>query len=462
MQGSIVIKSAVLLEPLPHDALLPFMENRSAGFLPVNGKPLIQYWCEHLNLLGIREVHIVVRHFPEQMRRFIGNGERWGLDIKISTIPETMDDNGLLKFLKPVISATTLLASQTCLPVKLLEGLDLSADFNAERVSADQAGSLFQTVALVGSPDVIKVIDSEKVFDIHSAHQLWQANMDMLQGKLVDPLALGFEGEKGLATQVGVQIRPGFKFLAPCSIGRHSMLGNKVFIGPQVVIGSNCIIDQRSRMQQSVIFDDTYIGTHSELNRVMVDGSMVYQVDSDMTTWVDDPAIIGTTRMKKSRVGYAERLMAIILLILALPVILLNILLSVISGKKSFEREVLFVPAGRDLTGVVTYSELPVISMSLSHALWRKIPWLLSVVSGKMHLIGISPVKNVKIDYPLWAKELIGLKPGVINISDVENDTFTEDTAFIKDNYYIATRSLKNNSRLFVRWVIALFKTSAA
>ena len=51
--------------------------------LTILGKALIEYWLEHLVTLGAREVHLLASDRPEQVRRLVGNGERWGLQVTV-------------------------------------------------------------------------------------------------------------------------------------------------------------------------------------------------------------------------------------------------------------------------------------------------------------------------------------------------------------------------------------------
>ena len=120
---------------------------------------------------------------------------------------------------------------------------------------------------------------------------------------------------------MGVQIKPGFKFEPNCSLGRHTLIETKNQIGPNVMIGSHCIVDKACRIRESVIFDHTYVGSHSELNRVIVDGRLVYQVDQDLATWIDDPSIVGSTQVKPGAVSIGSRILALLLLGLGLPVV---------------------------------------------------------------------------------------------------------------------------------------------
>jgi acetyltransferase-like isoleucine patch superfamily enzyme len=464
------IHSALIIDLQSHDLMVPLLENRATGLLTIKGKPVIHYWCEHLSQLGVREVKIYVRYFPEQVRQYVGNGERWGINISVFSIPETIEAAKLLKFVQPAIDKLTLVACSSCLPVSGLTDWIEDKAFLAHDVSANNLPDIFSSLALLTDGDAqhlsssvsaeVRLVAPDHVKILKTPLDLWETNMDAIRGDIHDPVPFGHDGEKGLFTEIGVSIKPGFKFSPVCSVGRHSIIGKNVFLGPDVVVGKNCIIEESCRIRRSVVMDDTFIGSHADLNNVIIDGNLIYQADVDLVTWIDDPAIIGSTAVKASGVKLHESLFALMLLILSIPFVLIHTLLSWATGKRAFVREDIFMPDGRDLVGRIRYDRMSVLSLNLSHRFWRKIPWLLQVMSGKMHIVGISPVKNKEAEFPLWAKGLIGIRPGMMNVSDVEGVMSLEEGIYVTDNYYMATRSFRNNLSLFARWIGGLFKTS--
>src|SRR5688572_21054612 len=54
--------------------------------VPILGKPLIEYWLEHLVKHGASQVYILATDRPEQVRELVGNGARWGLTVEV--LPE--------------------------------------------------------------------------------------------------------------------------------------------------------------------------------------------------------------------------------------------------------------------------------------------------------------------------------------------------------------------------------------
>jgi NDP-sugar pyrophosphorylase family protein len=473
MSSDLQLHEALLIDSNGDELMQPLLENRSMAMMPVGGKPLVQFWCEHLNQIGVKKLHLAMRRFPEQIRDFVGKGERWGLDITISSIPEDASEDDSYRLISPYIQANTLVSRLDQIPE---EGLQqwltaVSKTPYAPRAAGDAQAAISKLAVmnadsmsqlLAGNETPIITAEAGVLRKINNPKDLWQANMDLLAGKIADPLPSGYEGEKGLSVEVGVQIKPGFEFQPDCSLGRHTLIETKNKIGPNVIIGSHCIVDKSCRIRESVIFDHTYVGSHSDLNRVIVDGRLVYQVDHDLATWIDDPSIVGSTQLKAGAVSFGSRILAILLLALGLPVIALLAVVRTLSGKAALAKDNLYIPTGRDLMGAVTYRPLQVYSLDVTQPFWQKMPWMLSVIKGDMELVGTTPARDANPEVPDWARELAGIRPGVITLYDLaeEKDAETE-TKYVTDNYYLVTRSFQSNMILVGRWIGRLLQPSA-
>lgn len=480
MNNTNTIRHAVIVENTVSEAMAPLLEKRSIAMLPVAGKPQIQYWCEHMSLVGVENLKIFVRRYPEQVRAFVGEGERWGLNIEVITQPELPEINpgkADYSFVLPSIKQNTLIASLDRFPV-----INLSDWINAEAaintLENDLALESIADLAIVNEVTMQNLVKGKTVSlptrrimptrTMNTPRDFWEINMDVLNGKISDPLPLGYEVENGLYVEAGVQIKPGFEFNAACRLGRHSLIDTNVSLGDSVVIGADSIIDRNSSINHSVILDHTYIGSHSELNRIIADGPMVYHVDLEQATWIDDPSIVGSTRAKQRKVSLTQRALALVMLTVFMAPIIVFYLSRHLVKKSAIVEDTLYLPAGRNLAGEVNYKTLNVLSLDVNHQAWRKATWLINVIKGDLALVGTSAQKNSKVTYPEWAVDHIWEMPGVINLEDFnQQDTIQEDinansdssseSRFVSDAYYLATRSLKTNLKIIFKWMTRLF-----
>ncbi|HZI33277.1 MAG TPA: sugar phosphate nucleotidyltransferase, partial [Candidatus Binatia bacterium] len=80
---------AILVCPAERETVAALAENIPLVALPVLGKPLVEYWIEHLAALGATEILILAADRPEKVRVLVGDGARWG--VGVSVLPEARE-----------------------------------------------------------------------------------------------------------------------------------------------------------------------------------------------------------------------------------------------------------------------------------------------------------------------------------------------------------------------------------
>src|SRR5579859_5300033 len=68
--------------------LRPLTYTRAKQLLPLANKPVLFYAIEALLATGIRELGIVVGDTQEEIRAAVGDGSRWGPDVRIEYIQQ--------------------------------------------------------------------------------------------------------------------------------------------------------------------------------------------------------------------------------------------------------------------------------------------------------------------------------------------------------------------------------------
>jgi NDP-sugar pyrophosphorylase family protein len=64
--------------------LYPVTKYLPKSLYPINGKPFIDYQLERLKSGGFNHIVLLVSHFGNEIREYVGNGERYGLNIEYS------------------------------------------------------------------------------------------------------------------------------------------------------------------------------------------------------------------------------------------------------------------------------------------------------------------------------------------------------------------------------------------
>jgi NDP-sugar pyrophosphorylase family protein len=64
--------------------LYPVTKYLPKSLYPINGKPFIDYQLKRLKDGGFNHIVLLVSHFGNEIREYVGNGERYGLNIEYS------------------------------------------------------------------------------------------------------------------------------------------------------------------------------------------------------------------------------------------------------------------------------------------------------------------------------------------------------------------------------------------
>ena len=77
------------------ERMRPLTDHTPKPLLEVNGTPLISWHLEKLAAAGVRQVVINYNHLGEQLQAALGDGARWGLQIRYSSEPgEALETGG--------------------------------------------------------------------------------------------------------------------------------------------------------------------------------------------------------------------------------------------------------------------------------------------------------------------------------------------------------------------------------
>ncbi|WP_250461445.1 N-acetylmuramate alpha-1-phosphate uridylyltransferase MurU [Microbulbifer litoralis] len=72
----------------------PLTDTTPKPLLPVAGRPLIEYAIERLAKVGVRRAVINLGHLGHRIREHLGDGSRWGLEIRYSVEEEPLETAG--------------------------------------------------------------------------------------------------------------------------------------------------------------------------------------------------------------------------------------------------------------------------------------------------------------------------------------------------------------------------------
>ena len=111
---------AMLLAAGRGTRLAPLTDTTPKPMLPVAGKPLIHWQLEKLQAGGVTDCVINLHHLGHQIRDYVGDGQRFGLNVHYSEEPELLDTGG------GIVNALSLLGTA---PFWIFNG-DVWTDFD--------------------------------------------------------------------------------------------------------------------------------------------------------------------------------------------------------------------------------------------------------------------------------------------------------------------------------------------
>jgi NDP-sugar pyrophosphorylase family protein len=188
---------------------------------PLLGQSLIEYWLSALACAGIQKALILAADRPEEIQTQVGDGARWGLELKV--IPE----------------------SRELTPAQAL--IKYGTEFGPVPIS--------DAISLV---DHLPGLAEYPLFDSYAS---WFAGLRRWMPQAITPDRVGV---RRLRSNVWVgtdsHVSPGARLRAPCWVGRHVFVGAGAVVGPNAVLEDGVIVEPSAEVAHSWVGPDTFVG----------------------------------------------------------------------------------------------------------------------------------------------------------------------------------------------------------
>src|SRR5215813_9617889 len=91
----------ILICPSAPPAVSQLSSSTPLAVTPLLGQGLLEYWLSHLASFGGSQLTILAHDRPEEVRELVGDGERWGMNLKVvAESRELTPAQALLKYAK--------------------------------------------------------------------------------------------------------------------------------------------------------------------------------------------------------------------------------------------------------------------------------------------------------------------------------------------------------------------------
>nr|QNO49450.1 bifunctional protein GlmU [Methanosarcinales archaeon ANME-2c ERB4] len=309
----------------------PLTLTRSKVMLPVANKPTVEYVVRALHDSGIRDVVMVVGYAKERIMNYFGNGKDFGVNIQYAEQKQQLGTAHTIKQVKDlvegeflVLNGDNLVSEETItdLTEKHTEGVSIltaaRADATGYALVEERDGKVLKIIEGLTLKGVCNVntgiyIFGQEIFDaieetlkselgefgitdsiqrmvdagygvhayrtdhtwmdvIHSWNLLG-VNARVLEdiyesvhetaevdGKIKGRVVVGSDSIIGTGSYIK----------GPVTIGRDCEIGPNVVIAPSTSIGDNVTIEPFTYIRNSVILDNTYIGSGSTIQNSII------------------------------------------------------------------------------------------------------------------------------------------------------------------------------------------------
>lgn len=304
---------------------------KSPAELPIVGKSWARHAIDLCSLLKVPNIYIADCFFYPELTQRLGDGSFWS--TKLRHLPCTDALN----------------------PARLFEQYADRPD--DDRIPDDEDLLIFWGQVLPDIPDPERLFDEPQPVDpapddalpsgiylrrngklnrcvcplhrMDSPKSYFDLNMLILNHPGIYNLP-GFSEEKGFAIGTNVVTLQGSELVPPLVIQSNSAIGRGTILAGNVIVGSQVLIDDHTRVERAVILNNTYVGRDMLIEDKIIAERMVIDVKTGAHVELNDEFLLGHTRRRKiDRFVVAEYMIALLLLILLFP----SWLLALVFGK---------------------------------------------------------------------------------------------------------------------------------
>lgn len=310
--------TAILLVGI-EQAQLPH-QGKLRTLLPLVDKPALQLAVESLVRLGCKVLHVFLEESPAVVRDFLGNGERWGLQLTYHYLDEELSLAGNFKRLALDPAQACWLACAERLPQEFINPAETpefageTAFFHGSREQPQWTGwghfSAAYLQRLDSAPSGAALADSllvdqgvsrqwlDQPYDLTSEEQYLASTIRYLAR-----LTQGSAGQTLVAR--GARIHPTAQITGPVYIGPHARIEADAIVGPNAVIGHDSVIDQTAEIINTVVLPETYVGHGLFLEEAVVAPGTLASIKNQTIVHQIEPHLLAASRRNRP-VGFSR------------------------------------------------------------------------------------------------------------------------------------------------------------
>ncbi len=468
--------------------LLPLTDECSIALLPLAGKMVLEHTLDALVGVGIREAHVVLSPYVEQVKAAFGNGERWGMTLtySVSRGEGFSIQEELARIQKTLVPPFLVLRGDIIRSGELKDFLQKAEEIKSASVQAlyggenaymtlcyDPLNADFDSLKWAESKQQVSTLASVDVAGVvarlDSLKDFHQANLDAASGEKMTLLIPGRQSALGLTQGRNTEVYPQNLKQGIALIGSNCHLHSSVELLGQVVIGDNVIVDRRATIESSVILPHTYIGELVEIRNAIVRGNDLIRVDNGSIMKISDTFLLAdlkTTTINNGLSVFFNRFAGVSILLISLPLWPLALGLSLLKKPGRPYNRYWLRGNKKELNdfGIPERAEFSVGEWNVDSPVLRYLPRILAVVSGDLNLVGALPVSLETASQRTedWEKLADRAPAGLLGPTQLNLSVdATDDEKLMSDSFYAAHSDFRQDLRYIVQSVKSLFSSKA-
>ncbi|HEY3861989.1 MAG TPA: hypothetical protein VGO59_08880 [Verrucomicrobiae bacterium] len=215
------------------------------------GHGLVEYWMSHLACAGVKQVALLASDRADKVRKIIGSGSRWGLEVEVKETPSE------------------------AIPEHAAE------EYGAPATVMDH---------FPGRPE----------HPLFASYQHWFNAIEAWMPSALTPERVGMrELQPGVWAGLHGHIARDARLAAPCWIGDHVYIGAGAVIGPSAVVEHGAFIEPNVEIKNSVIGASTFVGQYVRISHCLVWGDTQLHWQTGQASQVEDEFLLCSLHPKR-------------------------------------------------------------------------------------------------------------------------------------------------------------------
>jgi NDP-sugar pyrophosphorylase family protein len=247
-----MLKKSVLICPAQRSEMRLLSMDEPLALAPALGQCAVEYWMSHLACAGVKQVVLLSNDRPDDVRKVIGSGSRWGIAAEV-----------------------------------IAESVELTPEQAAEKYGAPAS----MINHFPGLPECPLFASYGQWF---KALEVW-----MPRANVPDRVATR-EVSPGIWVGLHGRISREARLCAPCWVGDHVYIGPGAVVGPGAVLENGAFIEPEAEIGSSVIGPATFVGRYMRITNSLVWGNTVLNWQTGLETTVSESFLLCSLHPRQS------------------------------------------------------------------------------------------------------------------------------------------------------------------